>query len=275
MKRAAISSRLAQLLLVIVLSVIILLPIIWGFIVSLKTRADALSMPPNWIFAPTIDNYKTALVDGPYGRTLFNSALIASSSSLLGMVLGIPAAYVFSRARFRGWKAAFLGILTIRMAPATVIALPLFLIFTKLRMIDTYLAIILVHAAVNIPLVVWIMKGFFDEVPTEIDEASILDGDNRAGALLKQIAPLALPGLLTTALFCFINSWNEFFLALMLTGYTTRPFTVAVPALMTPHGTYWGQITAVATLGMLPGIAFGLFARRHIVKELTAGSIWR
>jgi len=122
---------------------------------------------------------------------------------------------------------------------------------------------------------VWIMKGFFDEVPPEIDEASILDGDSRLGALLKQVIPLTLPGLVVTLFFCFINSWNEFFLALMLTGYSTRPFTVAIPALITPHGTYWGQVTAVASIGMVPGILFGLLARRYMVRELTAGSIWR
>jgi multiple sugar transport system permease protein len=275
MKTLLIAARLSKVLLAIALAFAIILPIGWGLIISLKTRADALSMPPNWIFVPTLENYRDAIINGPYGLTVLNSLLIAGSSSLLAMVLGVPAAYVFSRSRFKGREAAFLGILTIRMAPATVIALPLFLIFVKLGMIDTYLAIILVHAAVNVALAVWIMKGFFDEVPPELDEASILDGDTRAGALLKQVVPLTLPGLLTTVLFCFVNSWNEFFLALMLTGYNTRPFTVAVPALITPHGTYWGQVTAVATVGMLPGVLFGFLARRYMVKELTAGAIWR
>lgn len=259
----------------LVFATLILLPIVWGIVLSLKTRVDALSMPPNWIFTPTIANYRAAFVDGPYAQTILNSLIIAGVSSLIAMILGVPAAYAFSRSRFRGHGAAFLGILTIRMAPATVIALPLFLIFTKLRLIDTYIAIILVHAGVGVALAVWIMKGFFDEVPVEIDEASMLDGDSRFGAMMKQVLPLCTPGLLVTALFCFINSWNEFFLALMLTGYDSRPFTVAVPALITPHGTYWGQVTAISTVGLLPGIVFAFLARRYLVRELTAGAVWQ
>ena len=155
------------------------------------------------------------------------------------------------------------------------IALPLFLIFVNLGLIDTYIAIILVHCGVNLALVVWIMKGFFDEVPVAIDEASILDGDSRFSAMVRQVLPLSAPGLLVTAAFCFINSWNEFFLALMLTGYETRPFTVAVPALITPHGTYWGQVTAISTIGLIPGLLFAFLARRYLVRELTAGAVWR
>jgi len=119
------------------------------------------------------------------------------------------------------------------------------------------------------------MKGFFDEVPVDIDEASMLDGDGRFSAMVKQVLPLCVPGLMVTWAFCFINSWNEFFLALMLTGYDSRPFTVAVPALITPHGTYWGQVTAISTVGLLPGLPFAISARRYLVRELTAGAVWR
>lgn len=257
------------------IATIVLLPILWGVAVSLKTRVDALSMPPQWVFTPTLENYRAAFVDGPYARTIVNSLIIAGASSLLAVVIGVPAAYAFSRSQFRGRDAAFLGILAVRMAPATVIALPLFLIFTKLGLIDTYCAIILVHTAVNVALVVWIMKGFIDEVPVQIDEASLLDGDTRFSAMLKQVLPVCAPGLLVTTAFCFINSWNEFFLALMLTGYDSRPYTVAVPALITPHGTYWGQVTAISTVGLLPGLVFAFLARRYLVRELSAGAVWR
>jgi multiple sugar transport system permease protein len=259
----------------IVFAAIILLPILWGMVVSLKTRVDALSMPPQWIFTPTLENYRAAFVDGPYAQTLVNSLIIAGTSSVLAVVIGVPAAYAFSRARFRGRNVAFLGILAVRMSPATVIALPLFLIFTKLRLIDTYAAIILVHTGVNVALVVWIMKGFIDEVPAQLDEASLLDGDSRFSAMVRQVLPVCAPGLLVTTAFCFINSWNEFFLALMLTGYDSRPFTVAVPALITPHGTYWGQVTAISTVGLLPGLLFAFFARKYLVRELSAGAVWK
>lgn len=144
----------------LVIAAIILLPVLWGLLISLKTRADALSIPPHWIFTPTLSNYKAALIDGPYAQTILNSLVIAGTSSALAMTLGVPAAYAFSRSRFKWNTAVFLGIMTIRMAPATVIALPLFLIFVNLGLIDTYIAIILVHCGVNLALVVWIMKGF-------------------------------------------------------------------------------------------------------------------
>jgi multiple sugar transport system permease protein len=259
----------------VLLALIILLPVVWGIVLSFKTRVDALSMPPNWLFTPTLANYRAAFIEGHYTGTVVNSIIIAGCSSLIAMLLGVPAAYAFSRSRVKGSNAAFFGILTIRMAPPTVIALPLFLIFAWLGLIDSYVAIILVHACISVALVVWIMKGFFDEIPKEIDEASMLDGDSRFSALVRQVLPLCAPGLLVTAIFCFINSWNEFFLALVLTGYESRPFTVAVPALITPHGTYWGQVTAIATIGLIPGVMFAFLARKYLVRELTAGAVWR
>jgi multiple sugar transport system permease protein len=250
-------------------------PIAWGISISLKSRVVALDMPPAWFFTPTLSNYKAAFLEDHYGKTLFNSLIIAISSSVIAMSLAIPAAYTFSRTRFRGHTSLFIGIMTVRMAPATVIAIPLFLIFAELKMIDTYFGIALVHAAVTVPLAVWLLKGFFDEIPTQIDDVALLDGDNRWTILSRQILPVCIPGLFITTFFCFINSWNEFFLALMLTGYDTRPFTVALPALITPHGTFWGQVTAISTVGLLPGILFALVARRYINRQLEAGGLWR
>ncbi|MDX6709064.1 MAG: polyol transport system permease protein [Blastocatellia bacterium] len=263
--------RLKSFLVLIVcvgLTVIILFPVVWGILLSLKTRVDALAMPPTFLFAATLSNYKAAFIEGPYWGTIVNSVIIASVSSLLAMLLGVPAAYAFSRSTFKGKDSVLLSLLTVRMAPATVIALPLFIIFSRLGLIDSYVAIILVHAGVSVALAVWIMKGFFDEIPREIDEASMLDGDSRYGAMLNQVLPLCVPGLLVTMLFCFLNSWNEFFLALMLTGYESRPFTVAVPALVTPHGTYWGQVTAISTVGLLPGLVFALLCRKYLTREV-------
>jgi multiple sugar transport system permease protein len=138
----------------------ILFPIFWGVIISLKLRVDALSLPPRYIFAPTITNYVAAFVNGPYGHTIFNSAVIAVGSTLLAMVLGVPAAYVFSRSQAKIYERLSLGMLTVRMVPAVVPALPLFLIFARLGWIDTYAAIILVHSGINLSLVTWIMRGF-------------------------------------------------------------------------------------------------------------------
>ena len=263
-----------NLLLGIVLAWIILFPIVWGIALSFMNRVDALSTPPSWFFRPTLSHYMDTLIDGPYLGTLGNSLLIASGSTVLVLLLGIPAAYSLSRMRFKRERQLLASVLSIRMAPPVVIALPLFILFSRMGLINSHIAIILVHSAVNISLAVWIMKGFFDAVPIEIDQASALDGDSPMRTMMKQILPVSMPGLFITGFFVFVNSWNEYFLALMLTSYSTRPFTVAVPALATPHGTYWGQVTAIATIGLIPGIFIAIVARKLRSKELTAGSVW-
>ncbi|TWT40534.1 Inner membrane ABC transporter permease protein YcjP [Phycisphaerae bacterium RAS1] len=249
----------------------VLFPIVWGALTSLKTRADALASPPRWLFEPTLTHYRAVLAQSGQLRPLLNSLLIASASAALALLLGVPLAYAASRRRFRGARTILLALMSVRMAPATTIALPLFLIFTRLQLIDSYAAIILVHAAVGLALATWVMKGFFDEIPTDIDEASLLDGSGRLMTLLAQVLPACLPGLVATAAFCFVNSWNEFFLALMLTGYQSRPLTVAIPGLVTPHGTYWGEVAAISTISVVPGLLFAIAARRFAVRELQGG----
>ena len=180
---------------------------------------------------------------------MFNSAVIAGVSTLIAMVLSIPAAFACSRRTFRSKETILVSLLGVRMLPAAAIALPVFLLFSRGHLLDTYTGIILLHSALSIPLAVWILKVFFDSVPQVIDDASRLDGDSEIGVVVRQILPLSLPGVFTAAAFCFVNSWNELFLALVVTGPKTRPLTVAIPALVTPHGTYWGQVAAIATAG--------------------------
>ena len=253
---------------VLLFCMLILLPVFWGIVISFKTRVDALSMPPNWFFSPTLDNYRTVLFESGNLRALSNSCMIALGSTVLALSAGIPAAFVFSRVRSERYGNLFKTILAVRMAPPTVIALPLFLVFSFLRLIDTYVAIILVHAAINLPVAIWLLKSFLDQVPVGIDEAAILDGDSLPQVMLRQILPLCIPGLLMTAGLCFVSSWSEFFLALSLTGYETRPFTVSVSGLITPHGTYWGQVAAISTIGLLPSAALAAFARWYFAPRV-------
>ena len=247
---------------VVLVCVALVFPIVWGVGLSLKTRVDGLAVPPKVLFTPTTSNYEEAFLESNYGRTIGNSVTIATCSAVLAMMLGVPAAYGFSRFRSVQTVRMFLALLSVRMAPATVIALPLFLFFARLGLLTTLLPIIVVHAAIAVPIAAWILKGYFDEVDPAIDEASYLDGTSQIGTLVSQIIPLCLPGMLMSFVFCFVISWNELFLALILTAFDNRPFTVAVPALVTPHGTYWGQVTAVCTVALLPGVLFAFVARR-------------
>jgi multiple sugar transport system permease protein len=251
------------------------LPLLWTFLLSLKTRVDALASPPVWVFSPTAENYRATFIQGRELDSFVNSLIIAASSTILAMAVSVPAAYSFSRFRFAGKDQLLISILAVRMLPATVVALPLFLIFTKIEMLDSYYGIVVVHSALACPIAVWLMRVFFDSVPTTVDDASRLDGASWGSILVFQILPLALPGVLIATAFCFLNSWNELSLSLVLTGSHTKPLSVAVPSLVTPHGTYWGRVTAISTIGLLPAIIAVLLSRRFLATGLAEGTSWR
>ncbi|MEM9494268.1 MAG: carbohydrate ABC transporter permease, partial [Myxococcota bacterium] len=174
---------------------------------------------------------------------------------------------------FRGKEDLFFFFLTTRMAPAISIVVPMFLLFNFMNILDTRLAVVLAHSTFNLSLVVWMMRGFFADIPPEIDEAALLDGRSRAGAFFFVILPLAGPGLAATAVLCFILSWNEFLYAFVLAAFESRTLTVGVPGLVTPHGTLWGQVAAVAVVATVPIIVFTALVQRHLVRGLTFGAV--
>ena len=159
------------------------------------------------------------------------------------------------------------------MAPPISIAVPLFLFFTTVGLIDTLYAVIIAHTSFNLSLVVWMMRGFFAEIPREIDEAAQMDGRSRLGTFFGVIVPLAAPGLAATAVLCFILSWNEFLYAFLLVAFEGRPLTVGIPGLVTPHGTLWGQVAAVAVVATLPIVLFSFLVQKHLVRGLTFGAV--
>jgi multiple sugar transport system permease protein len=159
------------------------------------------------------------------------------------------------------------------MAPPISVVVPMFLLFTIIGITDTPLAVILAHTTFNLSLVVWVMRGFFAEIPREIDEAGLMDGLTRAGTFVRLLVPLAAPGLAATAILCFVLSWNEFLYAFVLVAFEGRTLTVGIPGLVTPHGTLWGQVAAVAVVATLPIILFTFLVQKHLVRGLTFGAI--
>lgn len=251
-------------LITLVIAGSVLLPILWGVLISFKTRVDALAIPPAWLFSPTLANYHSAFISGDAARTLLNSLAIATLSAAVATILAFPAAYWLSRTTSAWRRRTLLGAMTTRLAPPTVIALPIFIAFARMQLLDTYVPIVLVHAAIALAPAMWLLTVSFDRVPIAIDDASFLDGDRTITFLLRQMIPMSWPSLIVTAALGFVISWNELFLALMLTGYETRPFTVAVSALMTPHGTNWGQVMAICTVAMLPGVLLASFGTGYV-----------
>ncbi|MER9407858.1 carbohydrate ABC transporter permease [Mesorhizobium caraganae] len=253
--------------------VVALTPYIWMVLASFKNRVDLLSSVPKWSFAPTLANYPAVFIDKEYWPLAINSVLISVSSTVLCIVIGAPAAYGFARSDFPGKEDLFFFFLTTRMAPPISIAVPLFLFFTSLGLIDTIYAVVIAHTSFNLSLVVWMMRGFFAEIPREIDEAAMMDGRSQLGAFFFVVAPLAAPGIGATAVLCFILSWNEFLYAFILVAFDGRPLTVGIPGLVTPHGTLWGQVAAVAIVATLPIVLFTFLVQKQLVRGLTFGAV--
>jgi len=257
----------------IVMLVVALTPYLWLIMTSLKSRLDALADHPVWLFTPTFEHYPKIFIDKGYLPLLMNSAVVATGSTLISLVVGVPAAYVFARHDFPGKEDLFFFFLTTRMAPPISVVVPMFLMFTAVGLIDTRLSVILAHSTFNLSLVVWMMRGFFADIPREIDEAAQMDGHTRAGMFLHVLMPLAAPGMAATAVLCFILSWNEFLYAFILVAFEGWTLTVGIPGLVTPHGTLWGQVAAVAVVATIPIVVFTFLVQRHLVRGLTFGAV--
>ncbi len=248
-------------------------PIFWTVITSVKPLDLIPKMPPVWRFQPTLEHYISIFVDKGITRSLWNSFSVATMSTLLCLLVGTPAAYAFSRFQLPGKEHFAFYFLTARMAPPISVILPLFLIFSSLKLLDTKLVLVIAYMTFNFSFVIWMMRGFFDEIPTELDESAMVDGCSRFGAFLKVVLPLTAPGLAASAIICFIFSWNEFLFALILTNISAKTLPVAAAGFITDRMVLWGKLCAASVVIYLPVMIFGLLTRRYLIRGLTLGGI--
>jgi len=248
-------------------------PIFWMISMSLKTKVDAFAMPPQWIFRPTIVNFFRAVTSRGFVAFYLNSVLIGLISTAVVLAVTVPSAYTLSRIEFARKKDLDFWILTTRMAPPVGILIPYFLIFRRLGLVDTRISIIVMHVALNLPLSVWVLKGFFKEVPSELEEAAFVDGSGRWGAFLRVILPLTAPGIGATAILCFILSWNELMFALTLSSTQSKTAPVALYNFIAYLEIHWGPLMAAATLVLLPVLVFFIIVQQQLVKGLTFGAL--
>ena len=267
------SLRIALFVLVVVVFLAYLSPLIWLVVSSFKNRVDIFATPPKLFFSPTLDNYVVAFLDKGFLTNLRNSVVVAVASTLVALLVGIPAAYNLTRHRSRFQGAFLLALLAARLLPAMVLSVPLFVIAAKIGISGSYSAVVAAHLTFSIPFTVWMMRGFFMAVPTALDEAARLDGCNEVSAFFRIVLPLTKGGIAATAIFLLINSWNEFLFALILTGRDTETLPVAIPNLLTPIGTFWGQIAAVATVTVVPVCVFAFAVQKYMVTGLTGGAL--
>ncbi|HHV62249.1 MAG TPA: carbohydrate ABC transporter permease [Firmicutes bacterium] len=263
-------------------------PLVVLFLTSLKARIDVLAYPPVWIFKPTLDNYRNILGTGgatggeiiaQAGGTSFqtfftNSVIVGTVTTIFSLLIGSIAAYSLARYNFKGKKGLAFALIALRMVPPIAIVIPLYIMAARVNLLDSKLLLILVYTSLNLSFVVWMLRGFFIEIPREVEEAAIVDGATRIQAFFSVLLPLVAPGLAATAVFTLIQSWNEFTVAYILTQRASRTLPVFLASFaQTEEGTYWGEIGAIVSLVLLPIVVFTLMAQRHLVKGMTMGAV--
>ena len=271
------STRILRTGLLVLALVCAIAPVYWMITISLKTEIDQFASPPQWFsFRPTLEHYYDAFVTRSFAQYLLTSAIVAVVSTACALVIGTLAAYALTRFRlpYNLGRKLSLWILSTRMFPAIVTAVPLFLMMRDLRLLNTKLALIVVYTAFNLPFVVWMMRGFFAEVPRDLEEAALVDGDSRLGALVRVVLPLVSSGLAATAVFCLIVCWNEFLFALVLTQTdAAMTLPVGIAGRVTQYEIKWGVMSAAGVVAMMPILVFALAMQRYLVRGLSLGAV--
>lgn len=263
-----------SLFLALCILIVYVFPYMYLVLTSFKTPSDVISMPPS-VFPQkwSVENYKT-INNYPYlPKTFFNSLLLAVCSTFLTLCLAVPAAYGITRYNTHYGQIFLMLSLVARLVPYISVAVPLFLIFKKMNLIGTYPAIIIGHMTVSLPFAIWLLSGFFEGIPAELEEAARIDGCSRFSALIKIIIPIAMGGIGTTAIFSFLASWNDFLFSLMLSTTATKTAPIAIAEFNSQHGLAWDTMTSLATLFSLPVIIVSFFMQKHIVAGSTAGAV--
>jgi multiple sugar transport system permease protein len=249
-------------------------PIVWAAVVALKSESEVLAFPPTLIFTPTLDNFVDALV----GRfsilpEMWASLVISSIATALTIVLAVPASYAFARLHLPARMPFGFYVLATQMLPPVGLVIPYFLILNRLGWLDTYHGMIIVYLTFSLPFAIWLMVSFMEDIPREMEEAAAIDRAGRLKALWYIILPQVRGGIAVTVVFVFLNCWNEFIFAVQLSGNHVRPVTVAMYNFVSVEQTLWGKLSAAALIAMVPVIAIGFAAQRHIVKGLTVGAV--
>lgn len=268
---------------VIAVALFFLFPIVWIVLMSFMTNEAVLSDPPSLLFEPTLANYSALLggaletsvgtLDVDYKRNLMNSFILATGSVAMSLLLAVPAAYAFARFRFRAGENMAFTILSFKFAPPLLVLIPLLIYFRDIGLTDTYFGLIWVYQLITLPLVLWIVRGYFEDISEDIEAAYRLDGHSWWKAFTRIALPLAKPGIAAAGLLAFIFAWNNFIFALVLGSSRIQPVTVGALSFITASGIQYGQIAAALVLSILPTLAIALYAQRFLVAGLSLGAV--
>ncbi len=256
------------------IGLLIFFPILWTILTSFKTEAQAIADPPVFLFFDwTLENYAIVQERSDYMRFLWNSIIIAGGSTLLGIVIAVPAAWSMAFVPSRRTKDILLWMLSTKMLPAVAVLYPIYLIFIRLDLLDTRIGLTIVLMLINLPIIVWMLYTYFREIPGEILEAARMDGAGLRQEILYVLTPMAIPGIASTILLNLILAWNEAFWTLNLTAAQAAPLTAFIASYSSPEGLFYAKLSAASTMAIAPILILGWFSQKQLVRGLTFGAV--
>lgn len=258
--------------LILIAAAVMMVPILWISMAAFKTHVDVYQLKV--FFTPTFENFETVF-QSPYDlhKKLFNSTIVAFVTVLIAIPLATMAAYSFSRFRLRGERIMFVMILATQFVPAVVIVLPFFIMFRDIGILDTRIGLIIVNLSIVMPFAVWMIKGFIDGIPIDTEESALVDGSTRLQVIRNIVLPMAAPGIITAAIFCFIIAWNDFLFALILTTNEAVTLPVGLALFKAEEGDLWNLLAAAGIIIMVPMFVLALIIQKHFVQGMTMGAV--
>ncbi|MFC2077102.1 carbohydrate ABC transporter permease [candidate division KSB1 bacterium] len=250
-----------------------LFPILWILLMSLKNAMDVIAVPPKFIFSPTIENYRSIIVGHDFPQYFLNTLIIASIAVTLSVILGTFAAYSLARFSFRFKENIAFTFLSFRFAPELMVILPLYIIFQKFHLIDSYIGLALAYQLITLPFLIWVLRGFFEEIPTEIEQAARVDGYSWWGVFRRISLPLVKPGIAAVIILSFIFAWNNFIFALILGSESTQPITLGILGFIGYERILWGQMAAATIICVIPELILAFIVQKYIIRGLTFGAV--
>ena len=254
-------------------SLLMFFPIFWMVLASFKSELDAIATPPKLVFEPTLENYQTILERADYLSFAMNSVVVSFGSTLLALLLAVPAAYAMAFYPTQRTRGTLLWMLSTKMLPSVGVLVPIYLAAKNLDLLDTRTVLVIMYMLMNLPIVVWMLFTFFKEMPKAIIEASRIDGASQWQTISLVLLPLVLPGIASTALLNVILSWNEAFWSLNLTAHDAAPLTAFIASFSAPQGLFWAKLSAASTMAIAPILVFGWFSQKQLVRGLTFGAV--
>ncbi|AKP00098.1 MAG: carbohydrate ABC transporter permease [Marinovum algicola] len=253
---------------------LIFFPILWTILTSFKTEATAIADPPVFLaFDWTLENYSAVMERSNYARFLWNSIIIAGGSTILGIIVAVPAAWSMAFVPSKRTKDILLWMLSTKMLPAVGVLYPIYLIFIKLGILDSRIGLVIVIMLINLPIIVWMLYTYFKEIPVDILEAGRMDGASLKDEIIYILTPMAVPGIASTLLLNFILAWNEAFWTLNLTAAKAAPLTAFIASYSSPEGLFYAKLSAASTMAIAPILILGWFSQKQLVSGLTFGAV--